>query len=99
MNIKNRRYADDKTPPDTNCGCMVCRRYTRAYLRHLFTTGETLGQLLNSVHNLAYYLDTMRAVRDAIKFGELPGLLSRVRAQAQHSGGAESTQKNDVPAQ
>lgn len=99
MNIKNRRYADDQNPADPNCQCMVCRRYTRAYLRHLFTTGETLGQLLNTIHNLAYYLDTMRAVRDAIKFGELTGLLSKVRAQAQHAGGAESTQKDELPTQ
>ena len=81
MNIKNRAYAADQNPPDPNCRCPVCRRYTRAYLRHLFTTGEVLGAVLNTVHNLAHYLDTMRRVRHAIKLGELSGLLSGVLPQ------------------
>lgn len=76
MNIKNARYAEDQLPPDTACGCMVCSRYTRAYLRHLFTTGESLGALLNSVHNLAYYLDTMASVRNSIKNSGLSKLIS-----------------------
>ena len=54
----------------------------RAYLRHLFTTGESLAGLLNTVHNLAHYLDTMRRVRHAIRLGELPGMLSVVRSEA-----------------
>jgi queuine tRNA-ribosyltransferase len=76
MNIKNTRYAADQNPPDPACGCMVCSRYTRAYLRHLFTTGESLGAALNSVHNLAYYLDTMARVRDAISNRDLSKLSS-----------------------
>jgi queuine tRNA-ribosyltransferase len=63
MNIKNARYAQDSGPPDPACSCPVCRRYSRAYLRHLYATGEILGQTLNSVHNVAYYLDTMLRVR------------------------------------
>ena len=50
-------------PIDAACGCMVCRRYTRAYLRHLFVAGEALSATLNSIHNLAFYLDTMERVR------------------------------------
>jgi queuine tRNA-ribosyltransferase len=63
MNIKRKEYAEDQGPIDAACGCMVCRRYSRAYLRHLFVAGEALGATLNSVHNLAFYLDTMERVR------------------------------------
>jgi queuine tRNA-ribosyltransferase len=82
LNIKNSRFAQDQGPADPKCGCWVCARYTRAYLRHLFVSGEGLAGLLNSAHNLAYYLDTMRSVRHAIRLGELPGLLSSVRSLA-----------------
>ncbi len=80
MNIKNARYALDQNPPDPKCGCWVCARYTRAYLRHLFTTGESLAGLLNSAHNLFHYLDTMRRVRHAIRLGELSGMLQEARS-------------------
>jgi queuine tRNA-ribosyltransferase len=70
VNIKGARYAEDTGPPDPHCGCPVCGRYSRAYLRHLYTANEVLAQVLNTVHNLAYYLDTMRRVRQAISFGE-----------------------------
>jgi queuine tRNA-ribosyltransferase len=63
LNIKKLEYAEDQGPIDASCGCMVCRRYTRAYLRHLFASGEPLSAVLNSVHNLAFYLDTMERVR------------------------------------
>ena len=63
VNIKSRKYADDRNPPDPACDCMVCRRYTRAYLRHLITAQEPLAAVLNTLHNLAFYLDTMRRVR------------------------------------
>ena len=76
MNIKNTRYASDQAPPDPKCCCKVCSRYTRAYLRHLFLAKEPLAGVLNTVHNLAFYLDTMRAVRHAIKLGDISGILS-----------------------
>jgi queuine tRNA-ribosyltransferase len=82
MNIKNLQYAEDQNAPDQACGCMVCRRYTRAYLRHLAVSQEPLGGALNSVHNLAFYLDTMRSVRDAISLGALPDLLAAIRQRA-----------------
>ena len=63
LNIKNKQYAEDQGPPDPNCDCMVCRRYSRAYLRHLMQAGEALSATLNTIHNLAYYLDIMRRVR------------------------------------
>lgn len=79
LNIKNLRYAEDQQPPDPACQCIVCRRYTRAYLRHLFACGEPLSAVLNSIHNLAHYLDTMNSVRDAIAQGTVSILLNRVR--------------------
>jgi queuine tRNA-ribosyltransferase len=77
--IKNARYATDDGPPDPNCGCQVCRRYSRAYLRHLYASNELLAQVLNTVHNLAYYLDTMRKVRQTILLGKFANFLSGVR--------------------
>ncbi len=68
-----------KGPLDPNCGCQVCARYSRAYLRHLYASNELLAQVLNTVHNLAYYLDTMRKVRQAILLGDFASFLSGVR--------------------
>jgi queuine tRNA-ribosyltransferase len=79
LTIKNARYAGDEGPIDPNCGCKVCGRYSRAYLRHLYASNELLAQTLNTVHNLAYYLDTMRRVRQAILLGEFATFLSGVR--------------------
>jgi queuine tRNA-ribosyltransferase len=81
MNIKNQRYAQDPEPIDLSCACMVCGRYSRAYLRHLMAAREPLAAVLNTIHNLAFYLDTMRSVRDAISIGSLPDLLANVRAR------------------
>lgn len=67
MTIKNKQFAEDQNPPDPNCDCMVCRRYTRAYLRHLMQAGEALSGILNSIHNLAYYLGIMRRVRASLE--------------------------------
>jgi queuine tRNA-ribosyltransferase len=64
--IKNARYARDASPVDENCRCLVCRTYSRAYLRHLFQANEILACVLNSYHNLYFYLDMVREIRDAI---------------------------------
>ncbi len=79
ITIKNARYAGDEGPLDPNCRCKVCARYSRAYLRHLYAANELLAQVLNTIHNLAYYLDTMRKVRQAIKLGEFATYLAGVR--------------------
>lgn len=63
LNIKKQDNAEDGGPIDAGCHCPVCRRYSRAYLRHLFASGEPLGATLNSIHNLAFYLETMERVR------------------------------------
>jgi len=67
--IKNARYAEDPLPPDPACGCYTCRTCSRAYLRHLYISGEMTAATLMTVHNLYYYLDLMRSIRDAIGFG------------------------------
>lgn len=69
LNIRNAKFARDAEPLDTECPCSVCARYSRAYLRHLYQTGEMLAAILISHHNLAFFLDLMRKVRDSIKLG------------------------------
>jgi queuine tRNA-ribosyltransferase len=69
LNIRNARYADDDEPPDPDCRCYTCRRHSRAYLRHLHLAGEMTAAALNTLHNLSFYLDTMRRIREAIMFG------------------------------
>ena len=72
--IKNARYAEDPLPPDPGCGCYTCRHFSRAYLRHLYIAGEMTAATLNSIHNLYFYLDTMRRIREAIVFGSFERL-------------------------
>ncbi|MGI8884456.1 MAG: tRNA guanosine(34) transglycosylase Tgt [Pyrinomonadaceae bacterium] len=70
LNIRNAKFAADAAPLDEDCPCSVCRRYSRGYLLHLYQTGEMLAAILISHHNLAFFLDTMRKVRDSIKLGK-----------------------------
>lgn len=76
VNIKNAMYAQDEGALDPKCGCRVCARYSRAYLRHLYSSGEVLAMVLNSIHNLAFYLDTMKQVRHSIRLGAAAGARS-----------------------
>ncbi|HZZ83453.1 MAG TPA: tRNA guanosine(34) transglycosylase Tgt [Anaeromyxobacteraceae bacterium] len=69
LTIRNARFADDPRPPDPECGCYTCRTFTRAYLRHLFRSGELLGLRLNTLHNLHHYLELMAEARRAIEAG------------------------------
>jgi queuine tRNA-ribosyltransferase len=69
INIRNAKFARDAASLDAECPCSVCARYSRAYLRHLYQTGEMLAAILISHHNLAFFLDLMRKVRDSIKLG------------------------------
>ncbi len=70
VNLKNAQWAVDSKPLDESCGCAVCRRHSRAYLRHLFVSGEMLASILLTHHNLAFFLDTMRRVRQSIRSGD-----------------------------
>jgi len=67
LNIKNARYTIDEKPLDESCNCSVCRRHSRAFIRHLYQSGEMLASILLTHHNLAFFLDTMRRVRQAIR--------------------------------
>jgi len=80
--IRNSPYANDPRPIDEACGCYTCRNYTRAYLRHLFTAGELLAPRLNTIHNLYYYTNLMREIREAIaeeRFEEFKDRFHRLR--------------------
>ncbi|MGH9740883.1 MAG: tRNA guanosine(34) transglycosylase Tgt [Candidatus Acidiferrum sp.] len=79
--IRNARYSQDQRPPDPNCTCSVCRRYTRAYLRHLFAAGELTAAILATHHNVHFYLDLMRQIREAIGFGNLANFSSELHAR------------------
>jgi queuine tRNA-ribosyltransferase len=79
--IKNAAYAEDQRPIDGQCGCPVCLRYSRAYLRHLYMAGEILASTLNTIHNVYFYLDRMREIRDAISSGTLAVLRSDLQAR------------------
>jgi queuine tRNA-ribosyltransferase len=81
LHIKNAEFAGDQRPIDESCRCMVCRRYSRAYLCHLFRANEILGAILNTHHNLYFFLDIMRAIREAIAFGNLSRFSSELQAR------------------
>jgi queuine tRNA-ribosyltransferase len=82
--IRNARYREDSGPIDPDCKCPVCRKYSRAYLRHLFVSKEILSSMLNTIHNLFFYLDTMHKIRHFIeseRFNELLTVTRSFRAQ------------------
>ena len=78
--IKNARFKDDASPLDPECGCYTCRRFSRAYLRHLFLAKEMLFCTLATIHNLRRYLDIMRQIRQSIQLGTFPEYLRSVRS-------------------
>jgi queuine tRNA-ribosyltransferase len=84
--IKHARYRDDPRPIDENCGCYTCKSYSRAYLRHLFLSGEILYASLATRHNVRRYLDIMREIRHAIISVEYPDYLRTVRASCADAG-------------
>ncbi len=83
--IKNARYAKDPRPIDSNCKCPTCRRYSRAYLRHLYVSNEILAATLNTLHNVYFYLDIMAEIRKSIRFGNLRGFCSDLQARLEHT--------------
>jgi len=95
MVIRSARYADDPRPPDEECSCPVCRRYSRAYLRHLFVAGEILASVLNTLHNVHFYLDIMRKIREAIRFGKLSGYRAELRARFESGSDAGGSRGGD----
>jgi len=69
INIKNARFTEDKGPIDEECSCPTCRTYSRSYLRHLVVSHELTSFYLNTVHNVHFYMELMKKVRDAVKNG------------------------------
>jgi queuine tRNA-ribosyltransferase len=75
VKIKNARYKDDTKPLDETCGCHACRNFSRAYLHHLHRANEILGARLNTIHNLHYYLQLMKDMREAIELGRFQAFM------------------------
>jgi queuine tRNA-ribosyltransferase len=81
VKIRNAQHRDDARPLDPACACYCCRNFSRAYLHHLQRANEILGARLNTIHNLHYYLDLMRELREAIEAGRLADTAQRLLAQ------------------
>ncbi len=80
LNITNARFRDDTGPVDSRCGCYTCRNYSRAYLRHLYMSRELLSYRLNTIHNIHYYLNLMKQMREAIGAGEFENFRKKFHA-------------------
>ena len=85
VNLRNARHSNDPRPLDANCSSPACTQFSRAYLHHLVKSGEILGAMLLTWHNLKYYQDLMRGLREAIKNGLL-GEFASLFNQEQKSG-------------
>ncbi len=86
LSIKQQRYRDDQGPIDPQCECMTCRRYSRAYLRHLYQSNEILASVLNTWHNLYYYLRLMQRMRESLDDGSFADFRSEFYRQRQATG-------------
>lgn len=84
--IKNAKYARDSRPLDERCGCFVCRRYSRAYLRHLFLANEVLSSILNTYHNLYFYFAQMKKIRASVLAGEFERCAAEMRSVGERAG-------------
>lgn len=94
VHIKNARFAKDSEPLDSSCQCYTCRNFSRAYLRHLFVSGEILASRLNTIHNLHFYLDLMRKIRASIashQFSEFRATFYRSYAKNKEPQGEDQT--------
>ncbi|MDH3998445.1 MAG: tRNA guanosine(34) transglycosylase Tgt [Desulfuromonadales bacterium] len=88
VSIKQARYVEDESPIDPDCGCYVCRNYSRAYLRHLYQCNEILSSVLNTTHNLYYYLHLMEQMRDALEVGSFGAFRKEFYAKRTQAGEA-----------
>ena len=96
LNLRNARHRDERIPLDADCGCPVCARWTRAYLRHLLNAGDALAARLLSLHNLAYYMKLLRDAREAIATGTFAAFAARWRARYAEEGVADSSSRRAV---
>ncbi len=94
LNIRNQRFLDDPAPVQEDCPCLTCRRFSRAYLAHLFRARELLGYRLATCHNLTFTLDFMVRIRAAIRAGTLPAAMSELRRRAGRIRDSEVAEKS-----
>ena len=94
LNIRNQRHLDDPAPVQDDCPCQLCRRFSRAYLAHLFRADELLAYRLATCHNLTFTLDFMARIRAAIRAGTLPASMPELRLRAGRSSGGAGAVKS-----
>ncbi len=94
LNIRNQRFLDDRAPVQDGCPCLACRRFSRAYLAHLFRAKELLGYRLATCHNLTFTLDFMARIRAAVRAGTLPAAMSELRRRAGRIRDSEVAEKS-----
>jgi queuine tRNA-ribosyltransferase len=94
LNIRNQRFLDDPAPIQDDCPCLACRRFSRAYIAHLFRAKELLGYRLATCHNLTFTLDFMARIRAAIRAGTFPAAMVDLRVRAGRSSGGEGAVKS-----
>ena len=94
LNIRNQRFLDDPAPIQDDCPCIACRRFSRAYLAHLFRAKELLGYRLATCHNLTFTLDFMARIRAAVRAGTLPAAMSELRRRAGRIRDSEVAEKS-----
>ena len=94
LNIRNQRHLDDPGPVQDDCPCQLCRRFSRAYLAHLFRADELLAYRLATCHNLTFTLDFMARIRAAIRAGTLPASMPELRLRAGRSSGSAGAVKS-----
>ena len=89
LSVRNARYSRDSSPVDEQCACYTCSHFSRGYLRHLAVTGDMLSGVLNTIHNVHFYLDVMSAARRAIADGSLDEVRATLRAAYRETGEPE----------
>jgi queuine tRNA-ribosyltransferase len=94
LNLRNQRHRDDPGPVQEDCPCLLCRRFSRAYLAHLFRAKELLAYRLATCHNLTFTLDFMARIRAAIQAGTFPATMSELRLRAGRVSGGEGAEKS-----
>ncbi|CAN5572561.1 tRNA guanosine(34) transglycosylase Tgt [soil metagenome] len=94
LNLRNRRFLDDPEPVQADCPCLLCRRFSRAYLAHLFRAKELLAYRLATCHNLTFTLDFMVRIRASIRAGTFPADMSALRSRAGRMSGGEVADKS-----
>jgi queuine tRNA-ribosyltransferase len=94
LNLRNAAFLDDPAPVQEDCGCLLCRSFSRAYAAHLFRANELLAYRLATCHNLTFTLDFMARIRSAIRSGNLPAVMPELRLRAGRESGREVAEKS-----